>query len=153
MITKKEYLHAVANFNESKNIIDEYVSQLEKELLMAQKKPDDHYWRIIAELGWGTKTTDYKALKQELKESQTEATINQLEIFVWEKQKGLMEHLVDAAGSEGINYASDDGFSDLTAHIVGLGKAKYLEVIDRPSIAMEMGINIDYAESFLYVFR
>lgn len=149
MITKQEYQAAQANLRKSLNIISAYTLQLETELFKALTKPDDYYWGIIAELGWGTKTEDLMVLKTQLKETHPEDILH-LGQFVYEKQQNLMKHLKEAGK---IDYAGDDGFSDLTAHIIGLGKAKYLAVIDNPSIAREMGVGLDYVESFLYVFR
>jgi hypothetical protein len=45
---------------------------------------------------------------------------------------------------------SDDGFSDLLAHIVGLGKEEYCAVLENPKLAFDRANKHDYEESFAY---
>ena len=51
---------------------------------------------------------------------------------------------------------SDDGFFDLTAHIVGCGKAAYYKALNDPSTIVEDYVDDEgrstYVENFLYVF-
>lgn len=47
------------------------------------------------------------------------------------------------------NYGGDDSFDDLLAHIMGMGRMKYEEVMENPAAAGE----IDAVESFSYVFH
>ncbi len=109
-------------------------------------------WDIISDLGWGTKSVDYKKLGEALKLSYPNK-IYELREFVRDKQKLLMNKLNEYADIQGNRRTywkvGDDGFSDLTAHIIGLGKEKYEEVCNNPAIAW----TIKYKESFLYVFH
>ncbi len=109
-------------------------------------------WQIITELGWGTKSTDYKKLGAKLKTLYPNKT-EQVKTFVRAKQKMLMKKLDEFADKNGDKRTywkmGDDSFSDLTAHIVGLGKEKYSEVMKNPLVAK----TIKYEESFLYVFH
>jgi hypothetical protein len=45
----------------------------------------------------------------------------------------------------------DDGFDDLTSHIVGLGREEYERNLASPSLAVERGQRYDFRESFAYV--
>ena len=107
---------------------------------------------MIAELGWGTKSTDYKKLGKKLKMLHPDKT-EQVKTFVHAKQKMLMKKLDEFADRNGDKRKywkmGDDSFSDLTAHIVGLGREKYYEVTKNPIIAK----TVKYKESFLYVFH
>jgi hypothetical protein len=45
---------------------------------------------------------------------------------------------------------SDDGFSDLTAHIIGAGRGVYEASCDNPALAVQRAKDRDFEESFLY---
>ncbi len=48
-------------------------------------------------------------------------------------------------------YVSDDSFSDLVSHVVGLGKEKSDDLINNPEFINEMAESNSYEESFSYV--
>ncbi len=66
----------------------------------------------------------------------------------------LEEHAERVTGSRYSYYGvSDDGFWDLTAHIVGLGENVYRLVLNYPEIAKMMADERDYTENFEYIFN
>lgn len=109
-------------------------------------------WQIIEDLGWGTKSTDCKKLGQYLRRIYPNH-FDDVEKFVRNKQKILKKELDDWAEKHGDKRTywgmGDDSFDDLTAHIVGLGKNKYSEIMKYPPKAKD----IKYEESFIYVFH
>jgi len=90
--------------------------------------PFDMFWDLVDSIGWGTR--DHFDQAQEY-------LIECLES--WEDE--------DEDRSFGV---SDDGFQDLTAHIVGLGEAEYSKVCKDPRLAVTRASNRDYTESFRY---
>ena len=113
-------------------------------------------WEIIGEIGWGVKTVDYKHLRK-IMDTVYKSENDALQSFVKEKREQLVKRLNEYAervGSKRTYYGvSDDSFWDLTAHIVGLGRAKYNEVFAKPKIAKQMAADKAYKENFQYIFR
>jgi hypothetical protein len=69
-------------------------------------------------------------------------------------QNRMGEHAERMTGDQyGYYGVSDDGFWDLTAHIVGLGENVYHLVLKYPEIAKMMADRVDYCENFEYVFH
>ena len=113
-------------------------------------------WERISDIGWGVRTVDYKRLRKELSEKYSMKDIKRTKEFAVAKRKELAKILTEFEKSIGVpNYfnVSDDGFWDLTAHIVGLGKHHYDIIIEKPPIARDIVINNMYKENFEYSFN
>jgi hypothetical protein len=102
------------------------------------------FWNIVAEMGWGTASTDYEAMKSRLMRSGVAFCAAFDNTY-----RTLLGALRVKVCKDHGDFCSDS-FDDATAHTVGLGKAEYdacmadtLGVIRR----LEDG---DYTESFSY---
>lgn len=110
----------------------------------------DRNWDLIESLEWG-EDYDHERIKSFLKDKPYR---NLLSSFAYAKQSELKDKFHnswlnnDKCG--GIE-VSDDGWEDLTAHIVGLGKWEY-ENIDIQTL-QEMAFDCSYKENFLYSFQ
>jgi hypothetical protein len=114
----------------------------------------DIFWNLVKEIGWGTKTTDIDKLKNALNnEYNIEFLISMKDIAIRQRRAlGTImdEHALKETGSIASYWnVSDDGFWDLTAHIVGLGKEVYDYICRNPIYAR----TIAYAENFEYIFN
>jgi hypothetical protein len=111
----------------------------------------DDFWTIIDSLGWGTKTTDHKALRNCLLVTWTPdettwfrstlgaaTSVLRKRIRRWESETG--EELALVEGQR----------SDLLYHIVGLGRAEYHKTMHDPSVLIERVQQRDFTESFSY---
>lgn len=111
-------------------------------------------WALIAEIGWGTKSTNNRALaKQWYAEIGTKG-MEQLEAFVNARASDLYSAVNKYEEQHGeLEVGSDDGFSDLRYHIVGLGQAEFEKCMANP-LEMQKRYQADeYKESFSYVFQ
>lgn len=98
-------------------------------------------WSLIEEIGWGTKTTDYKAVKKKL---MSEYTLEEMQGFrekvnyfynrVSDAVDKYVHDLRDEGGDHDLPYGGDDSYSDMCNHVVGMGKSYYEKVIKEPSI-------------------
>ena len=142
------------NFNKQLDVLlNEYVRQEPK---FFRKRTDNELWKIITDLGWGTKTVDYRKLNDRL-HSDYEIYFHELSEFVQKRRAEVKNALNEyqRKNTKNINFygLGDDGFWDLTAHIVGLGVKKYKEVINNPLIAKKMADDRDFKENFQYIFN
>ena len=113
------------------------------------------YWKIIKSLRW-VKDGNYTRISKELLSKYSLEEISKLQKFVREKRDKLCKKLNKYALSKGdIDYydVSDDGFWDLTAHIVGLGQNEFEKVMKNPELARKRALNGDYEENFEYIFN
>lgn len=128
-----------------------------KELIKRKKHiHEERMWNIILNIGWGVKSTNYNYIRYNLWNTYTEKEINKISEFSRFKRKQLQNILKDYENKIGIKSyynVSDDGFWDLTAHIVGLGKQWYYLVIQNPDIAKDISDNHMYVENFEYIFN
>lgn len=109
------------------------------------------FWEAVAEIGWGTKTTDYKVVERGILENWDNEFLRSFRglknEFIWELA-GKVERFEDRNSvSCG---CSDDGFSDLTHHVVGLGKEEYEASMKDPMRVVKRGQKYEYTESFSY---
>ena len=106
---------------------------------------DKEFWDIIEPYGWGTKTTDYKAIKIDLMRRLSPDQAVSLK----DKFLSLREALDQRMGIfiEGLG---DDSYSDLLAHIIGMGREEYAAVMANPLKGKQRSDNLEYTESFLY---
>lgn len=101
-------------------------------------------WDIVAQLGWGTRTTDCEFLGEVLKKLNKK---KRTEFITFVAQR---RHEIDRKITNVVDVLSDDGFDDLCWHIVGLGKETFDKVMKTPKLAQTMYDNDEYKESFAY---
>jgi hypothetical protein len=104
------------------------------------------FWNQVDEFGWGTKTTDYKAIKIYFMQKGTQYTQafenhfdflrNNLDNKMWQY------HTQIGCG--------DDSWSDLICHVIGLGQKEYEACLVDPQLFVGRGNRNDYTESFCY---
>ena len=111
---------------------------------------ENEYWQQIEKLEW-TKDHSYDRIEQYLKDNFTVSECIQLSDFVKNKTLALAVRFHDDwLGDPGID-VSDDGWSDLTAEVVGRGKEFYENIT--VAKLQEMANVMDYHESFSYCFQ
>ena len=125
---------------------------LEKELSKAKglEHDSDFYWDIIESLKWES-DHDYSRVKTELVGMNGSKVAEKTGEFAALKQTDLQKRFHnDWLGDPGIE-GSDDGWSDLTAEVVGRGKDFYNSIT--VSKLQELALNGDYEENFSYSFH
>jgi len=119
----------------------------------ATNMPNDEFWGLVSKLGWqkGSDSTDVqkKFMKLVPTLGEAEAASN-----TFTKLQGWLSTRIDEwlKDTKSRIPVTDDGFMDLTAHIIGLGAASYKAVMEDPNLAVERAKKRDYTESFAYVF-
>ena len=117
-------------------------------------------WALIAEMGWGSRTVDYKHLAETYFKLLGKGRMKQLESFVGARveQLGAAVSRYEADPAEGgsggrdLEVGSDDGFSDLRYHVVGLGKNEFNACMADPMKLEYRSCMGEYTESFAYCF-
>ncbi len=110
------------------------------------------FWRIVTPLGWGIRTTDYKALELALMQQLTPADATALRHLFRGLIERLYEKLHTARRPQDLELG-DDSTDDLLAHIIGLGELEYeLSLQDDGGRIMNRARKNDFVESFAYVF-
>jgi|GEM_PF-2454565 len=140
--------------------------------------PEPEFWEIVDGLGWGTKTTDYKALKKHLLRNLSpnqadgmRTTFSQMSGKLYRVLTKWEEAGDTGDGAGGIRTPAvsfrtwletgkrgnprefglgDDSFGDLLAHIIGMGKREYEAVLKNPQRALDRARSDGYKESFAY---
>lgn len=116
---------------------------------------DDEFFAIAEPLGWGTATTNVDALKLRLMKQLPRERAQAL-CAAFSAQRARVSEAIEKAIGRAIDeekiWVSDDGFGDLCAHIVGLGRAAIEAVVADPQLAVRRAAKRDYVESFAYVF-
>ena len=119
-------------------------------------------WDIIDRLNWSqTETSDVDLLNDirlNMRDILTDHEVMSLLLFVRSARKVLAEVLQQYAEEKtgnrhGYYGVSDDGFWDLTAHIVGCGKEVYFKTIRNPKLAKRRAESSRYVENFEYIFN
>lgn len=110
------------------------------------------FWNIVEKLGWGTKTTDYEAISDELSRTLTPDQIEEFRDLCYKFERALGDTW---GGLEGFceicpGFISNDGYGDFLAHSVGLGKKEYEAVLADTELAIRRFTSHDYVESFAY---
>ncbi len=119
------------------------------------------FWGIVKMIDWGNtnngRFADWKIGKEFLERKYTRKEIGDFRTIGGKFQSALMKTLDEYSkqkqGDLCYYGTSDDGFNDLTAHIVGLGKDVYFGVIEEPELALIRAKNHDYKENFFYCFQ
>lgn len=127
------------------------------QVLAASAMSESDFWRIVGGIGWGTKTTDYKAISKHLKETLTPEEVDGLRTTLAKVEGHLYKVITDwEEDTEKSCELGDDRFNDLIAHIVGLGKQEYDAVLRDPQKAYDRaharsrGNFAGFKESFNY---
>lgn len=111
-------------------------------------------WQLVAAMGWN-KNADYKKMAAFWWAQIGSAQMEKLSKFVdarvsdlyWAVDKYEAEHLPH------LEVGSDDGFSDLRYHVVGLGQVEFEKALKNPKLLELRYRKNDYKESFAYVFQ
>ena len=112
---------------------------------------DERFWKLVEQLGWGM-DADSKKIKAGLLQSLTPEEAGDVEETASRLVSELMKRITKWEDIEGEELpVSDDGFNDLTSHIVGLGKEEYSRVMADPSLALQRANDHKYQENFRYV--
>lgn len=114
--------------------------------------PLPKFWSLVATLGWKL-GADSKALKRIVMDTLTvEEALAADKIFsgLHLKLSTVLENYEETANvCIGL---SDDSFSDMVAHIIGLGEKEYTETLANPQRALTRARKDDFCESFAYVW-
>lgn len=121
---------------------------------------ESDFWKIVDEVGWGTKTTDYHAVKgvllRNLSPNQAASFATMESILHNKLDKALVKFEADGdkdksqRGNPNSIGLGDDSYGDLIAHIIGLGEKEYEAVLKKPALAQERVRKGDFKESFEY---
>ena len=125
------------------------------------RRKDNDVWSIINAIGWSKKTTNYEDIKLSLKDTLSSREFKKFEKDVYRLIKNVKTIAIDAHSKykiDNIFRDSDDGWSDATAHIVGLGKTSYDDFMAHPLIYVakkteEHGDRFWAKENFTYIFN
>lgn len=111
----------------------------------------DTFWDAVAEIGWGTKTTDYKVVERGILENWDNEFIRSFDDMLRELRGELASTVERYENRNNVSCGcGDDGFSDLTHHVVGLGKDAYEAAMKDPRLVVRRGQDYEYTESFSY---
>lgn len=114
-----------------------------------------NFWAIVQSLGWG-RSYDYKAMKADLISRLDEQQAKEFRGHFSRLKDALKKKLNDWEQDTGEDLGvGDDGFDDLTSHIIGLGKREYDAVMRDPAkgaarASARYGSPDGYKESFAY---
>lgn len=111
-------------------------------------------WTKISQIGWGTKSTDCQEIARAIYNTFGKEKVKQLENFVRTRVSDLYRAVVAYEAVHGdLDIGSDDGFSDLRYHVVGLGMHEFDECLSDPKLLEKRYLARDYKESFAYCFQ
>lgn len=117
--------------------------------------PDEEFWHILEQLGWGKRVTDYKVLKERL-ETDFPDKVQALHSFVNAKCMLMEDRLngfAERFGTRRTYWGIDQrDFSDMVAHMVGLGKKRYSAVMDDPLLAKQAAVSRAFLPHLLNAF-
>lgn len=117
---------------------------------------EENYWQEIEALKWGI-DFNYERIANELAVLPPD-TSKAIKKFARGMQRNLMEAIKDwEEENRTLDICSDDGFNDVTAHIVGLGEQAFNAAIENPVLVetrynAEYGTAEGYTENFNYSF-
>lgn len=104
----------------------------------------NEFWAEVAKMGWNKKGDFHRIEKMLLKTWTVKQAARMRTVF-----DGLMSQLYKKLDKH-VDGVGDDSFSDLRAHIIGLGKAEFDRVMEDPSLAQKRINANDFIESFAY---
>jgi len=110
-------------------------------------------WRMIAEIGWGV-DVNLKAVQRSAFAMHGEFQMSRIEEFVRKRVNDLYKAVEKYEKEhESLHIGSDDGFSDVCHHVVGLGQTAFDAAYDNPRLLESRYNQGDYQESFAYCFQ
>ena len=119
-----------------------------------EKCSEEVFWEVVDEIDWGRKSKTnryYSKVIMAAAKSWSPEFQKSFDAIFREKQGELMRFIARYEKAYNISCeVGDDGFSDLTAHIVGCGKKIYEESCSEPKNAVDRAHEGDYIESFSY---
>jgi hypothetical protein len=118
----------------------------------AKPMDQDKFWSIVAQADWD-KHRDVALCKRIIRKALP--TIEDITAFrakLIEVRHDLCCRIEQHEQKQGqLIGLSDDGFFDLTAHIIGAGRGVYQATCDNPALAVQRTKDRDFVESFFYV--
>jgi hypothetical protein len=105
---------------------------------------DADFWSLVAEIGWGTKTTNYKPVEMTFLRRGLEFTT-----AFRAKYDEFESILYSAAAKAGFDYCCDS-WGDTLSHVIGLGKDEFERNVANPRLLVERDQSGDYREKFSY---
>ncbi len=110
-------------------------------------------WKLVAKMGW-SKEADIDAMAKFWWTKLGKETMEALRRFVDARCSDLYSAVNKYEQKNGkLFVGSDDGFSDLRYHVVGLGQKAFEEAMQDPRKLQDRYLKHDYKESFAYVFH
>lgn len=112
------------------------------------------FWECVSEIGWPVKNTTLTGAKI-LRAWTPEFTVSFREILSEKASKVFRtfeeyEELEASQNQRGRYHLSDDGMSDFSNHVVGMGKTIFEEETKNPEKLFERAVALDYEENFSY---
>ncbi len=118
--------------------------------------PDEEFWNILEQLGWGKRITDYKVFRERL-ETAFPDKILPLHRFVMEKCTLMEDRLIGFAtryGTQKTYWGIDQlDFGEMVAHMVALGKKRFYSVMQDPLLAKQVATARAFIPHLLCAFR
>lgn len=114
-------------------------------------------WSLIKILDWKNQSDDHEAIARRCIKLVGEDGWRELSGFVDKKVGELQQTIREYEKMGSLDIGSDDGFSDVCYHIIGLGKEEFEKCCQSPKLAEQRynspyGTPDGYKESFAYVF-
>ena len=109
-----------------------------------------NFWAFVDSTGWGRRTTDYNAIKENLMSRLSPQQAKKMRGILDKKTGELRRAISQWERSNDDLPVSDDSYSDLLAHIVGMGRREFANNLRNPELAYERATKGDYEESFSY---
>lgn len=110
------------------------------------------FWTVVGALGW-TKGANALQVQVQVLKTMTLEQVQSAQVTMVELSnqldRAIMAYELYHRHTCGLG---DDSFSDLIAHIVGLGEAEYNAALEDPSLAVERAQANNFTESFAYVW-
>lgn len=106
---------------------------------------EERFWDIVESYHWGDEGFDHRGRKVELLHTMSFDEIDELRDVFHDKMGELDKF------SDQVEGPSDDGWSDLRAHIIGLGRDEFRWCMGNVERIQERVNKYDYRESFSYV--
>ena len=116
-------------------------------------------WKQVEELGWEKNNYNYNKIEENILQTMTEENFKKLKLFVGQQVTSLYGIVKEYEKTHPVlRIGSDDGFSDVCYHIVGLGEKEYNRCVKNPLLIEERynskyGNVSGYKESFAYCFH
>jgi len=111
-------------------------------------------WKLIEAMNWEKYSKEYRGyyeVASNLSETHTKEVIEEMQEFVTARVHELcicIDTYEKANNTRCGEYGGDDSFSDMVCHVVGLGEAKFNEIMNDPKKLNGM----EFVESFSYCF-